>query len=321
MLCFFTSFITANAYSVNPLILEKTAAGRTTLSDTITVINNGDSQLRLYPTVNEVTVGAGGEIKSFVSAANTDRATAITSWLAVPRGRLVVPPGETSSVPLQITVHPNAAPGTYHALISFPAGSNRDVAEAKITDGFSVPATMLRIEVPDERVESLQLKAVSVNRFMLNDEARTITIELENLGDVPLDPSGDIVFYDQRGQEVASTLLADDTDIIQPAAKQSYTVTVPETVGWGKHRANLNISYGTNQRAFLQDTVFFNVLPWYMLSVLFILLLIPALLLAWYVQRRPAAAEPDGIHHVSLFTRHGTASQPIDHDINLKDNK
>ena len=115
LLCAFSYPVVAAEYSVTPMLIEHTVEPRDMSEETVKITNTSGRKLRIFPTVNQITLGEGGEIKSFVPPSMSDNTTSITSWISVTRGRVEINPGETIKIPLNITVNPNAVAGEYHA--------------------------------------------------------------------------------------------------------------------------------------------------------------------------------------------------------------
>ena len=102
-------------FSVSPLLVDESLKPRDIVTVPVTISNSVDRRYRLYATVNAIDIGAGGEIREFISPSMDDRSTSITSWIEVSRGRIDLPPEGTTEVPVTVKVNPFAEPGEYHA--------------------------------------------------------------------------------------------------------------------------------------------------------------------------------------------------------------
>ncbi len=311
-----TSLTSASEYAVTPLLIENSIEPRDMFEESVKITNTTNHKLRIFPTVNEITVGDEGEVKSFIPASMSDNTTSITSWISVTRGRVEINPGETIKIPVSFTINPNALPGEYHAFIGFAEGSKRDEAEALVTSG-RAPGVVVRLSLTEKRSEYLRLNRFVVDRFVTEVKPGALTYEIENVGGLPIIPGGEIVFYNSRGVELDSLAVNPDKLTIAANAKETFTQTVPDLGIVGRHKALLNIEYGTGMRANLYDTTYFNVIPVLYLTLLFGFLLSLALILAfWYHRSRTGYVEQDD--EVSMYVRTGVVGQEKDHDINLK---
>ena len=318
--CLLLPQVTLANFSVSPLLVDVTADARDNFTRTITLSNLGDGYVRLYASVHEIEVGEGEEIKAFVPASMSDRSTSVTSWVEISRGRIELTAGEVKEIPLTIRVNPNTPAGLYHAYVGFASGFNRDDAEAKIVGG-QASGVVLRILVGGKQEEFLRLVSFSTDRFSYTDDKGLLTYTIENTGDVPLAPKGDVIIYDARGKELASVPLNQDGAAqIQPGEKVEYTKELPYVNRIGKNKAFLTLEYGVANRAALYDTNFYYSIPIHFL-ILIVVLLALVLTVTILMLRRGGSVEvieSHEAHDVPLFVRTDRAHNEYEHDIDLK---
>lgn len=303
-------------YAVAPLLIEHTTEPRDIFEESVKITNTTDRKVRIFPTVNEITVGDEGEVKSFVPPSMSDNTTSITSWIAVTRGRVEINPGETIKIPVSFTINPNAASGEYHAFIGFAEGSKRDEAEALVASG-RAPGVVVRLSLVEKRTEYLRLNRFNIDRFITSTDEAVVAYELENVGGMPITPSGEIIFYNSRGEELQAITVNPEQKTIGPNGRERFEQTIPNLGVIGRHKALLNVEYGTAQRANLYDTTYFNIIPVVYLALLFGFLLLTSLILAiWYHRSKSHPHEYE--EEVSVYVRSGIVGAEKEHDINLK---
>lgn len=314
-------FATASSFSVTPLIIDIDAEARDSFVHSLTLTSHDSRPQRLFASVHEITVGDTSEIKSFVPASMSDRAVSITSWIEISRGRIDLKPEEATEIPLTIRVNHNTPPGLYHALVSFSHGVNRDEAEAKVLTGQGT-GVLLRISVGGKQEAFLKLVSFTTDRFSLSSDTGLITYTLENTGDVPLSPKGDVIIYDSRGKELTVVTLDDShTEQILPGQKLTFTKDLPFINRLGKNKAFLSLEYGSDQRAALYDTNFYYSIPWFYLVAIMVLLLTVLVGLLLLFRRGAASGAYDDhvdVHDVPLFVGKVREHSEYEHDINLK---
>ncbi len=309
--------VLAADYAVTPLIIDHDIQARDSFEETIKVTNNSDHQIRLFPTVNEITLGSEGAIEAFIPASMGDNTKSVTSWIEVTRAQLQLAPGETLKIPVTVRVNPNAVPGEYHGFVGFAEGSNRDEAEAKVAAG-TAPGVVVRLSLVEKKSEYLRLERFAIDRFITGTREAVATYDLENVGGLPITPAGEIIFYDGKGNERNSLKLNAEKTTIEPGKKVTFTSTIPDLGSIGRYKAFLNIEYGSAQRANLYDTVYFNIIPIKFLVAIFVGLLALSTILA-LVYHRSRRLHPDDDHEqVAVYVRSGQSGQEKDHDINLK---
>lgn len=303
---------------VSPFIVDKETEPRDMFEEVVTIKNETALPTRVFASVNAVEVDEGGKIKSFVTVYGDDRASTITSWIGIDRGRVELPPGAEAKLPLVFNIHPNTKPGIYHAFIGFGAGKNRDEAEAEVLSGHA-PGVIVRLSIPDKRTASLRLARFSVDRVLTSDVHDAVSVALTNPGELPLVPDGEIVFYNGRGEEVGTVPLNAERRTVAPGETAEFNSPVTTAGLIGKYKAYVRVAYGEGQTANITDTAFFYVAPLHYLIALFVLLFLLCLGMVFWWRRYvlPEDMPQEGGEHLPVYVRPGAQRDSKDHDITL----
>jgi len=303
--------------TASPIIIDETVSPRDLFERTIVIYNNTASPIRIFPSVNEITLDDGGGIKDFVAPSVADRSKTVTTWLAFPRGRIELAPGASTSLSVSFSIDQAAKPGLYHAFLGLGQGSSRDEAEAKVFNR-TAPGVLIRIAVEDTRIETLRLSRFTVERIITGTDQTPIAFELINPGEVPVVPQGMITLYNSRGEVVAEVPINDDGQPIPPSERREFTVPI-ETPGlFGRYKAFLSLEYGSN-RATVHDTAFFYAAPWtYLVALFSILFIITLSLLLWSRRSLQGEHADERFDYVTMSVRSGTSRADQGHDITLK---
>lgn len=316
---FLTCIHTALAsYTVAPKVLDVAVEAREMIGETIRVTNTGTNVLRLYPTVNEVSVGIGGNIEEFVEPSKVDGRNTPTSWIKLSRARVEIPPGEWVDVPLTIQSHPNAVPGDYHVFIGMAKAANRPKAEQSVMQG-GVPGVFLRISIEDKSVTLLRLRQFLVDRFQFNRDMLAASIILGNPGTDEIAPRGEMIIYKNNGEEITSLPINSDKKTVAVGDEQLFSVSLPNTLPIGKYKALLAVEYGDGNVAQIYDTTFFYVFPVVHMMLVFIVILLLILFLLFRVHRRNSILEDDELDGAVSLPVFIKSDRSVDqsHDINL----
>jgi len=313
-----TETVLASNITVRPFLFDETVVGRDVVTRDVTIQNKAGNKITVYATVNEITLGNDGEILEFTSPVMTDRTNSVTSWIEVTRGRIEINAGEEVTVPVTFKIHPNPKPGVYHAFIGFSATAKRFEAEENALRG-NVDGVVVKLAIADKSIESLRVTSFLIDRFILTDSNRTVSIAVENLGDVPAIPSGEVIFYNKSGVELASVPVNDNKVLVAPGEKTTMRVAIPLENHLGRFKANLDLQYGEKQRATLYDTAQFFMLPLPYLIALMISFILLVFVLFWLLHRSLSHRHAHGHdeHDVPLFVRSSHEPNPKDHDIDL----
>lgn len=307
----------AEELTIRPFLIEETLVAHDVVEREITLHNGySNRKLNVYATVNEITMDEVGEIKEFVSPVMTDRTDNATSWIEITRGRISIMPDETASVPLIIRTHPNAKPGTYYVFLGFVATQKRDIAEQTALAG-DANGVIVKITIADHREETLRLQKFSVDRVVFNQEDRTATVELQNLGDLPTEPHGEVIFYNSSGEEVGASTVDTTGSPIAPGESAILSVPLPIDDAIGKFKANVSLEYGERQTASLYDSTTFYLVPPHLLFLIFGGVLVLSIFLVLGIRRVFGGTYEDEDDSVALYVREGHDPNPQEHDIDL----
>ncbi len=306
--------------TIRPFFIDVSLTQRESATEIIKISSTYEHRkATVFPTVNEITIGTEGEIKEFIAPVMTDRSNSVTSWIEISRGQVAVAPGTEVEVPLKVTAHPLAIPGEYHVFIGMVEARNRTIADQIVAKG-EAKGIILKVTIEDQRVDSMKVARLSVDRFITNADSQTIDITVENPGEISSAPKGELVFYNTRGAEVGAVAVNEDGVAIPAGGERTFAVQVPFEKDIGRFKANLNLTYGGTQTASLYDTTSFFMVPiWYLLLFGFGLLALVTLL-TMFVHRAVSANVPDEHgEEVSMYFRDGHDANPQDHDIDLSE--
>jgi hypothetical protein len=305
--------------SIAPRLIDIEIEPRQSVTRDITLRNSYDSRTAtLYATVNQIAIDNTGSISEFVPPVMTDRETDVTSWISINRGRISLPAGETTAIPLTVQTHPNTPPGVYHAFIGLTQASNRAIAEAAALAG-DAPGLILKVTVPDTRVESIRIAALESDRFVFDESDKTLTLTVTNEGQRAINPQGEVVFYDARGREIAAAPVNTYDQIIGVSEELVLTVPLPDTVPAGRVSANALLTYG-EQRATVFASTSFLAVPWWIFLVLGVGMLAVLLLLLSLLRTRAVTDNSEHGESVAMYVGTNRDHETKDHDIDLANN-
>lgn len=320
----FAASAEAARLTVSPLLIDHTVEQREVITETITITNLEPKRMvTVYASPHEIELGENGEIKTFVDPSMTNRSETVTSWLEITRANIKIMPGESVDVPLTIRINPNAKPGRYHAFIGFADSSTYDGAISQVMTG-TAPGVVVRISLDEDRNVFLRLGRFVVDRFVTDTTEEVVHFAIENPGEDPVVPEGEIIIYDSRGNEVGTIPVNEERLTIAPGNQQEFSGTMPVESGYGRHKALLALEYinGDEQTATLHDTTFFYIVPLELLITIFVAILIFSVAIALIIHYRTQPVgydEGDGSDDVPMFLRMNKVDHSeFDHDINLK---
>ncbi len=281
----FLPFHAEASLSVSPPVFDGVGVPRDSVSGVITLTNTADNRrIRVFTFVNNVSIEEEGGREEFTVLRGPETAESVANWVSVTRQEIMLAPGESKDIPFSATIHRDAKPGKYHAFISFAEGSRRSEAEGKISRD---RATLLSIEVKDDSEDILNLRSFITEDRIVTASPVEFLITLNNRGDTILTPEGEIVVYDRRGKEIGVAAFNKEKVSIEPEEERIFAVLWDGDLDWGKHRARLTASYGSQERKYtLNDTIFFTKIPIIPLAVSFFSMLLLVIFSVLLLHRR-----------------------------------
>lgn len=311
-----TSVAMAAEYTVTPLAFNYNVERRDIISDVLTVTNTTGQQLRLYATVNEVATDGNGVVESFIEPSMADRTDSPTTWIEINRGRIELKPGEKREIPFTVRMNPNTKPGEYSVFIGLASGSDQPEATAKVMAG-QAPGTLVNLIVDLKQDQFLRLEKFTVSRFVTEKSSDEVFFKIANPGAVDVIPHGDVVFYNTKGEELATVPVNTDNVPVVGKASTEYHATVPKDLPIGKYKAYLSVEYGEHLTEGIQDTVYFYILPIKQLIIIFVVVLLLAVGLTLLIYKRyDVDVDDHGAESVALYIKEGR-SEEVHHDIDL----
>jgi hypothetical protein len=314
----FPSIGVANEITIRPFLIDETVEARDVLTRTITLTNQyQDRKLVVFATVNEISVDSAGEIKEFITPVMTDRTNTVTSWVEISRGRIELEPGATIEVPLTLRIHPYVKYGEYHVFIGFVPESTRPEAEKIALQG-EAGGVIVKVTVADDIQESLRVGGFLIDRFVIVESDRNVSIKVRNDGELPSTPSGEVIFYNSKGEEVAAIPVNTSGTVVAPGEEITLSEKLPIENDLGRYKANLDLKYGVNQKASLADTTFFYSLPLQLVLFIFFGILIITLFVTLLFKRVFMEEKDDeDAQSVVMYVKDTHDAKPKDHDIDL----
>jgi hypothetical protein len=246
------------------------------------------------------------------------REKSITSWVEITRGRIELDAGQATTVPMTVRVHPYAEPGEYHAFIGLVTEFNRPLAEAKALRGDG-EGLILKVKTEDTSTDSLRIMSFLIDRFIVSDAGRTMTLQLKNEGSKVSVPTGEVIFYNSRGEEVAAVPINTSGESIEAGVDKTFTLRVPFNDSLGRYKANVTVRYGQDGKSAIFDTAQFYLIPYKILIILFVLITVFSVFVTYLIRRvfYDELHSDDETGDLPLYVRNDREHQEHDHDIHI----
>jgi hypothetical protein len=203
----------------------------------------------------------------------------LRAWISpIPTFTLQSQQGRTIS--FLVNIPPNAEAGGHYGVIRF-SGVPPSRAGQQVSLNASVGVLILA-RVAGNITEHLTLKQFFTEqnghqRSVLANGPVTMVARIQNIGNVHVEPVGNLTVKNIWGKTVASYPFGSQTKNVLPGSIRRYPQTFDKSWLFGRYTANLNAAYGTTGGALLGSTTFW-VIPYKLvllaLAILIVLVLI-----------------------------------------------
>ncbi len=267
---------------VTPTIIDEQAKIRDIFTYTVSITNYIDRKVNLYAIVNDISISDGKQ--EFISPSELDRQISLARWIKISRGVIELNPRESTELSLEINVASDALPGKRYAMISFPAASNRYVAE-KAVSGVGSARLLINLDVKEVIVEKAQISEFKATRNVYVKPPAIFNITVQNFGNRDIAPIGTIYLFNRRGEEIRQLPVDFSGEPIAPEGIGEMALEWDSGKGLGKIKAKVELEYGSSERD-LMDTIYIWLIPLPYLIGFILFTIIAVIILVLFLFRR-----------------------------------
>lgn len=241
-----------------PPRLELEALPGATLQETIKVRNESAGEMAFDVKATDFIVNNNQGTPIAVDEAVSGR-WSLASWITASPKKILLPPQQTSTIDLLISLPKNALPGGHYAMITY--NPNREGLLGIQGSGSAITqkvGTLVYLNVIGDVVEAANLKQFQVDKLFKYYGPTAITAEIENLGDIHLTPKGRLTITNLLGKTVFSGQLEEKN--IFPFASRLYDWKFPGKYHLGRYAAKLTAAAGSTQIP-INGLIYFWIVP------------------------------------------------------------
>ena len=324
-LCFAASFLplivradTIFNLAVTPAVIDIPSCekGRICLEKNIAIKNNSSVRADVYAQVNDLSPDNG--LIQYSDPSDLPADASLVRWIDFYRSVIEIMPGETATETLRITASPDAHPGTYHAIISFPVGGSLPEAQA-IDQKLNQARVQINLNLIEHQVEQAEINQFLPVKTLFTKNKISFILKIKNVGNRPVAPAGEIIIYNKGGQEVGSLPIAGATIASNEIKDLSVAGNLP--LGPGKFKAVLDLDYGENNGKNLTDIVYFSYLPLVWFIIILVIILAALYGAALFIQKKRQGKKPAPVEAVDNQPSYDSRPSHLKHPkylINLK---
>lgn len=266
------------AITVSPFILEEKVKPNQTFTKEIVVTNNSQDKFTLFVFLEDIRLNEKNQI-SFLPLGSEKFSFA--NWIEIPEDKLEIGPKESKKIKVHFKIPEKEAVGSRHGAIIFSSKTpSLEQIQPKegVFVGFShqVGVLVFLYSEKEANEEAKILKFKTDKKYYFTPFKIKFETEIENLGNVYLEPVGKIEITNFLNKKSESLLFNKERFKILPETKRSFEQTWQGKFGLGKYKAILYLTFGTpkNQGGSGVKTIFaheeFWIFPLKEIAIIFI---------------------------------------------------
>jgi hypothetical protein len=287
--------------TLTPTLIKVNVVPGQVWSSFLKVVNTNPTPLTVYLSVFDFRGDEKGGVY-FVSPPESGEAKKfyLSSWIDIPKEPIEIPPHQSKEITFTIKVPKDASAGGYYSAISVgtqPVGEQKPGTVIKISQQVSC---LILLTVEGETVEKGWIREFSSEKSFYQKPEVKLNLVFENLGNVHLQPVGEIKIYNFLGKEKGKIEVNQRTEFgnVLPKSKRIWELEWKgegSLFEIGRYKAEVLLNFGRQNQLFDKKVTHFWIVPLVpVLSilgaiVLFFLFLI--LLIRLYVKRAVKLAQ------------------------------
>ncbi|MBD3208739.1 MAG: hypothetical protein GF370_04805 [Candidatus Nealsonbacteria bacterium] len=234
-------------------------------TSSIKIVNDNPQTLTTYVQKREFKSGEEGGVVFLPEPNEEEKELFLSEWIEMSLGPFNIPPFQSKEVPFTIVVPPDAEPGGHYAAILVGTQPSQGQGGTAIRVASQVSSLVL-LNVQGEVEESGWIREFSTGKDFYQKPEVDFTVSFENLGNVHLQPVGEIKIYNMWGKERGTIPLNRNTEFgnVLPNSKKVWSFTWKgddSLFEVGRYRAELFLGFGNQARQTASSTLYFWVIP------------------------------------------------------------
>jgi hypothetical protein len=282
----------AMALSITPPLIKNNITPGQIWKSTVKVVNNNTEELSVYvQAIDFKGDGEDGTVTFIPATGSAEEADYLLSqWINLPNDSITIPPSKSYEVPFIVDVPESAAPGGHYAAILVGTQPPSDTVSGASIKVSSLIASLIMLNVSGEVLENGQIREFSTDKNVYGEGEVNFNVRFENLGNVHIQPQGEIRIFDMWDKNLASIKINHSTEFgnVLPGNVRAWDFTWQDDIGlfdMGRYRAELILAYGDRAKETLSQTRYFWIFLFRPLAIIISSLLLFILIIYILVRR------------------------------------
>lgn len=280
-------------FSVTPPLIKNNVSPGQLWKSYVKVINNNSIDIEVYPQVKDFRGGSETGTVEFIEKSSEEGKYLLSDWIVIDTDPVVVEAHKSKEISFIVNVPENASPGGHYAAILIgnkPPQYSESGATIKVS---SLLASLILLSVDGEVEERGIIREFSTDKNFYFEPQANFKVRFENMGNVHIQPQGEIHIYDwfDKDRGVLSMNQGTDFGNVLPGGIRKWDFNWQgddDLLGMGRYRAELILGFGSNGRQTINQTHYFWVINIGLLTItvgpILLFLIILFLLVRIYVR-------------------------------------
>lgn len=231
--------------TVSPFIIEERVFPGQNFEREITLTNDSEEKINFTVLIEDIKLDEKGNL--FLLPAKTERFSLI-DWIELREKEVKLSPGESKKIKIFFKIPEKEAVGSRHGAIIF--ASKTDLPQQEREGVFAAFSHQIGVLVflyssEEAKEEAKILKFNTDKKYYFTPFLVKFQAEIENLGNVYIEPAGKIEVKNFSGKKVAEIIFNQQRLKILPEGKRIFEEIWQGKLGFGKYDATLYLSFGT----------------------------------------------------------------------------
>ncbi len=268
-------FFGPNAFSqerlsltITPPLIKININPGDSITSSVKVVNSNPNDLTLYAIVRDFIGTTETGMIEFISEkeAASRPQYFLSRWIEISKSPIIIPAYQSAQIPFSIKVPKDAEPGGKYAAILI--GTNP--AEEKVSGGgikiSSLVSALLLVNVRGEVIESARVREFSTEKGLYDKAEVKFTLRIENLGNVHIQPQGEIRIFNLWGKERGLIPINHQTEFgnVLPNSIRKWDFIWKGEDSFfeaGRYKAALTLLYGNETKQTIHQVLYFWIIP------------------------------------------------------------
>lgn len=280
------------ALSITPPLIKNNVNPGQIWKSSVKLINNNSYEIKAYVQVSDFEGGPEEGTVKFISADpnSKDNTYLMSRWIVIDPGPITIPAFSSKEISYVVDVPEDAAPGGHYAAILAGTKSTDDQGGGSRIGISTMLSSLILLNVKGDVDERGMIREFSVNKQIVQDANIDFSVRFENIGNVHIQPQGEIKVYDFWDQEKGKILINHnrETGNVLPGGIRKWDFNWTGEKGlfqMGRYKAVLVLSYGQQGRETVDRTLYFWVINFKVLAYVFGSIAFLVLLIVFVVRR------------------------------------